>query len=142
MEDAFENDDLDTVALRLAGMAGSLRLLQHTQDYRERVAHLEHQRNRLEATLSPQVLPSSSSSHHLPQLVTAFTSLDTEAACRLVAMFRGMERGEQLAKYYSKCVRAGLVQVVPSPRTPSGGQSWWRRGMGRAAGQWQPSTQN
>jgi len=96
-EDAFEADALDTVAARLAGMAGSLRLLAHTEDYRERVAHLEHQRNRLEATLSPQ-------------LVTAFTCLDTEAACRLVAMFRGMERGEQLAKYYTKCVRAGLAQ--------------------------------
>ena len=71
-EDAFEADALDTVAARLAGMAGSLRLLAHTEDYRERVAHLEHQRNRLEATLSPQVaplllrlLPSSSSPHPL-----------------------------------------------------------------------------
>ena len=63
----------------------------------ERVAHLEQQRNRLEATLSPQ-------------LVTAFSNLDTEAALRLVAMFRSMERGGQLTKYYHKCVRAGLLQ--------------------------------
>jgi len=97
VEDAFDSDDLDTVAERLAGMQNSLRLLSHVADYQERVAHLEQQRNRLEATLSPQ-------------LVTAFSNLDTEAALRLVAMFRSMERGGQLTKYYHKCVRAGLLQ--------------------------------
>jgi len=97
VEDAFDNDDLDTVAERLAGMQASLRLLHHVADYQERVAHLEQHRNRLEATLSPL-------------LVTAFTSKDTEAALRLVNMFRTMERGKQLSKYYHKCVRAGLLQ--------------------------------
>jgi len=97
VEDAFDNDDLDTVAERLAGMQASLRLLHHVADYQERVAHLEQHRNRLEATLSPL-------------LVTAFTSKDTEAALRLVKMFRTMERGKQLSKYYHKCVRAGLLQ--------------------------------
>eukprot|EP00090_Calanus_glacialis_P007990 TRINITY_DN16360_c0_g1_i1.p1 TRINITY_DN16360_c0_g1~~TRINITY_DN16360_c0_g1_i1.p1 ORF type:complete len:756 (-),score=324.33 TRINITY_DN16360_c0_g1_i1:133-2346(-) len=97
VEDAFDNDDLDTVADRLAGMQASLRLLHHVADYQERVAHLEQHRNRLEATLSPL-------------LVTAFTSKDTEAALRLVNMFRTMERGKQLSKYYHKCVRAGLLQ--------------------------------
>jgi len=97
VEDAFDNDDLDTVADRLAGMQASLRLLHHVADYQERVAHLEQHRNRLEATLSPL-------------LVTAFTGKDTEAALRLVNMFRTMERGKQLSKYYHKCVRAGLLQ--------------------------------
>ena len=105
MEDAFDNDDLETVAERLVGMQGSLRLLWHVADYQvkhwvlqslpcqlcnvirqERVAHLEQHRNRLEATLSPL-------------LVTAFSSLDTAAALRLVNMFRSMERGGQLTKY-------------------------------------------
>ena len=92
-------------------MQGSLRLLSHVADYQvqhwvlqllqcnfsaffafcnfirqERVAHLEQHRNRLEATLSPL-------------LVTAFSSLDTAAALRLVNMFRSMERGGQLTKY-------------------------------------------
>jgi len=97
VEDAFDNDDLDTVTDRLAGMQASLRLLHHVADYQDRVAHLEQHRNRLEATLSPL-------------LVTAFTSRDTEAALRLVNMFRTMERGKQLSKYYHKCVRAGLLQ--------------------------------
>jgi len=74
-----------------------LRLLQHVADYQERVDHLEQLRNRLEATLSPL-------------LVAAFTSKDTDAALRLVTMFRSMERGRQLSKYYHKCVRAGLLQ--------------------------------
>merc|ERR1719173_386908 len=80
VEDAFDSDDLDTVAERLAGMQSSLRLLSHVADYQERVTHLEQQRNRLEATLSPL-------------LVTAFTSLDTGGALRLVGMFQRMERG-------------------------------------------------
>jgi len=97
VEDAFDSDDLDKVTDRLAGMQASLRLLQHVADYQERVSHLEQHRNRLEATLSPL-------------LVTAFTSKDTEAALRLVKMFRSMERGKQLSKYYHKCVRAGMLQ--------------------------------
>jgi len=97
VEDAFDSDDLDTVADRLAGMQASLRLLHHVADYQERVAHLEQHRNRLEATLSPL-------------LVTAFTNRDTQAALRLVNMFRTMERGQQLSRYYHKCVRAGMVQ--------------------------------
>jgi len=42
--------------------------------------------------------------------VTAFTTLDTVSALRLVSMFHSMERGGQLPKYYHKCVRAGLLQ--------------------------------
>ena len=33
MEDAFDSDDLETVAERLVGMQGSLRLLSHVADY-------------------------------------------------------------------------------------------------------------
>ena len=33
MEDAFDSDDLDTVAERLTGMQNSLRLLSHVADY-------------------------------------------------------------------------------------------------------------
>ena len=36
MEDAFDSDDLDTVAERLAGMQNSLRLLSHVADYQVR----------------------------------------------------------------------------------------------------------
>jgi len=97
VEDAFENNDVDVVAEKLGGMQGSLRLLQHAADYQERVEHLESLKNRLEATLSPQ-------------LVAAFTNFDREAAIRLVAIFRGMERDKQLTKYYCKCTRAGLLQ--------------------------------
>ena len=97
VEEAFDNDDFQTVTDRLAGMQLSLRLLQHVADYQERVDHLEQHRNRLEATLSPL-------------LVAAFTSKDTDAALRLVSMFRSMDRGRQLSKYYHKCVRAGLLQ--------------------------------
>ena len=73
VEEAFDNDDFQTVTDRLAGMQLSLRLLQHVADYQERVDHLEQYRNRLEATLSPL-------------LVAAFTSKDTDAALRLVSM--------------------------------------------------------
>ena len=55
--------------------------------FQERVDHLESLRNRLEATLSPQ-------------LVAAFSSMDRDAAVRLVKIFRGMERDKQLTKYY------------------------------------------
>ena len=50
-------------------------------DYQERVDHLEQLRNRLEATLSRL-------------LVAALTSKDTDAALRLITMFRSMERSE------------------------------------------------
>ena len=36
MEDAFDSDDLDTVAERLSGMQNSLRLLSHVADYQVR----------------------------------------------------------------------------------------------------------
>ena len=97
VEDAFDSNDHEAVAQKLVGMGQSLRLLHHVQDYQDRVSHLEQHKNRLEATLSPL-------------LITAFTNKDTEAALRLVKMFRTIERDKQLSKYYHKCVRAGLLQ--------------------------------
>ncbi|XP_023342815.1 conserved oligomeric Golgi complex subunit 7 [Eurytemora carolleeae] len=97
VEDAFEKNEVDVVAEKLTGMQASLRLLQHAADYQDRVDHLESLRNRLEATLSPQ-------------LVAAFSNMNRPAASRLVTIFRSMERDHQLTKYYSKCTRAGIVQ--------------------------------
>ena len=97
VEEAFDSNDHEAVAEKLVGMGGSLRLLHHVADYQDRVCHLEQHKNRLEATLSPL-------------LITSFTNKDTEAALRLVKMFRTIERHQQLSKYYHKCVRAGLLQ--------------------------------
>ena len=96
VEDAFDSNDHETVAEKIVGMQQSLRLLQHVQDYQERVSHLEQHKNRLEATLSPL-------------LITSFTNRDTQAALRLVNMFGMIERDKQLSKYYHKCVKAGLM---------------------------------
>ena len=98
VEDAFDSNDHEAVAEKLVGMQASLRLLQHVADYQERVGHLDQHKNRLEAVLSPL-------------LITAFTNKDTEAALRLVAMFRTIERDKQLSKYYHKCARARLLQT-------------------------------
>jgi hypothetical protein len=117
VEDAFECDDLELVSSLLTGMQASLRLLSHVADYSERVAHLEQHRNRLEASLSPQ-------------LVTALAALDTAAALRLVAVFRAMERGGQLTKYYHKCVRAGLLQrwaVIVAEGEGEGARQWTKQ---------------
>jgi len=96
-EEGFMNKDYLTVGEKIVGMQVSLRLLHHAADYQERVDHLESLRNRLEATLSPQ-------------LVQAFSNNDRESAKSMVTIFRGMERDKQLTKYYSKCVKARMLQ--------------------------------
>ena len=94
------------------GMQQSLRLLHHVADYQDRVAHLEQHKNRLEATLSPM-------------LITAFTNKDTEAALRLVKMFKSIDRDQQLSKYYHKCVRAGLLQTWEGIVSDGDGVETW-----------------
>jgi conserved oligomeric Golgi complex subunit 7 len=59
---------------------------------------VEGLRNRLEALASPQ-------------LVTAFNTNDTEKARFFVQIFGDMERGEQLLKYYRKCLKARNLKL-------------------------------
>eukprot|EP00088_Acartia_fossae_P004952 TRINITY_DN12166_c0_g1_i12.p1 TRINITY_DN12166_c0_g1~~TRINITY_DN12166_c0_g1_i12.p1 ORF type:complete len:737 (-),score=171.86 TRINITY_DN12166_c0_g1_i12:311-2521(-) len=110
-EEGFAAKDYALVGEKISGMQVSLRLLHHAADYQERVDHLESLRNRLEATLSPQ-------------LVKAFSNNDREAAEAIVNIFRGMERDKQLTKYYSKCVKARVAQkwsdFVNAPETDVG----------------------
>jgi len=107
-EEGLLKKDYTLVGEKIAGMQISLRLLHHAQDYQERVDHLESLRNRLEATLSPN-------------LVKAFSNNDREGAATIVNIFRGMERDKQLTKYYSKCVKARVAQrwteIVNTPET-------------------------
>lgn len=90
--------DLAVIAEKLRGIQTSLKILSHVPDYEDRVVLVEGLKNRLEAMASPQ-------------MVAAFNSDDAEKAAFFVEIFANMDRGEQLLKYYRKCLKARILKI-------------------------------
>lgn len=96
VDEVFDSGDINAISEKLVGMQQSLQVLVDVPDYAERCQYLETLKNRLEATLSPQ-------------LVSAFNSLSLDAAKKYVRIFSDIDRLPQLYKYYHKCQKGELL---------------------------------
>lgn len=98
VEEYFEADDLNQVAMKLIGMQKSLEVLKEVPDYNERLKKLQNLKNRLEALLSPT-------------LVQIFNKHDLEDAKHYVQLFSELDRLPQLQTYYNNCHKSSLMKT-------------------------------
>ncbi|CAD5118778.1 DgyrCDS7456 [Dimorphilus gyrociliatus] len=98
VDNAFESNNLQLIAEKLVGMQTSLDILTDVPDHKERTAKLESLKDRLEASLSTQI-------------VSVFSSQNTgNAAHDLVKIFTNIRRLSELLKYYKRTHRTALLQ--------------------------------
>ncbi|KAF7991452.1 hypothetical protein HCN44_008764 [Aphidius gifuensis] len=97
IEELFETDDIENIAVKICSMQKSLSMLSNAIDYEDKKMQLDGFKNRLEAVISPKI-------------VHAFTAKNLDSSKLYVTIFDKMNRLPQLLKYYHNCLKVSLCQ--------------------------------